>query len=449
MEYKKAITVLAAALFLRLVLYFIASADQERFFYQPDSNEYDILAVNLVENHSFSQSAEPPFLPDIKRTPVFPLFLSSIYFFSGYVPAVSVFFNLIISSCTCVIVFKIGRIVYNARAAFCAGLLLAIDFLSITYSNLLLTETLFTFLLTLGIYCLVYYYHVRYLPALVSAGIIIGTATLCRPVCMYLFLFLAPYFILISRQAGLVKTFRDYAVFSLCVLVFIVMWSYRNYYSYGISDLTSLTAINSYYHRAAPVLADVEGISLSESRERLRNRLEKEIGDNNLTVAEELNTMKLLAKQAIKNNILTYMKMHLMGTLRMFGMANESLYKLLDLNKDKNLYNFRVSENSGCHDKIRYIIYYMNMFFHIPVTILIYIASISGMWIVIVSRKYYILVLILLVICYFAIVSGPEAYARFRVPIMPFISLLAGLGISKIAIPPQKEEYLTGLTGLK
>ena len=35
------------------------------------------------------------------------------------------------------------------------------------------------------------------------------------------------------------------------------------------------------------------------------------------------------------------------------------------------------------------------------------------------------------VVAYFAILSGPEAYARFRVPVMPALALLAGLVIGE------------------
>ena len=37
-------------------------------------------------------------------------------------------------------------------------------------------------------------------------------------------------------------------------------------------------------------------------------------------------------------------------------------------------------------------------------------------------------------IAYFVLVSGPEAYPRFRVPIMPFITMLSGVGVKQIAL---------------
>jgi len=35
-----------------------------------------------------------------------------------------------------------------------------------------------------------------------------------------------------------------------------------------------------------------------------------------------------------------------------------------------------------------------------------------------------------LAIVYFVCMSGPEAYARFRVPLMPVLAVLAGVGLS-------------------
>jgi len=37
-------------------------------------------------------------------------------------------------------------------------------------------------------------------------------------------------------------------------------------------------------------------------------------------------------------------------------------------------------------------------------------------------------------IAYFVLVSGPEAYARFRVPLMPFLAILGGLGIEQVVV---------------
>jgi hypothetical protein len=38
----------------------------------------------------------------------------------------------------------------------------------------------------------------------------------------------------------------------------------------------------------------------------------------------------------------------------------------------------------------------------------------------------------LVFIAYFVLVSGPEAYARFRVPAMPFVTMLSGVGLSRL-----------------
>jgi hypothetical protein len=37
-------------------------------------------------------------------------------------------------------------------------------------------------------------------------------------------------------------------------------------------------------------------------------------------------------------------------------------------------------------------------------------------------------------VAYFVLVSGPEAYARFRVPVMPFLAMLGGLGIEQVVV---------------
>jgi len=44
---------------------------------------YSRLAENMLEGHGFSQCVSPPYTPSIARTPAYPAFLASVYFFFG------------------------------------------------------------------------------------------------------------------------------------------------------------------------------------------------------------------------------------------------------------------------------------------------------------------------------------------------------------------------------
>ena len=50
----------------------------DRLLAEEDSAEYAQLARNLAGGHGFSQAAQPPYEPDVRRTPVYPAVLAAV-----------------------------------------------------------------------------------------------------------------------------------------------------------------------------------------------------------------------------------------------------------------------------------------------------------------------------------------------------------------------------------
>src|SRR5438876_764945 len=48
-----------------------------------DSNDYQLLAHNLVEGHGLSLAHQAPYEPSASRSPVFPVFLAGVYWMVG------------------------------------------------------------------------------------------------------------------------------------------------------------------------------------------------------------------------------------------------------------------------------------------------------------------------------------------------------------------------------
>ena len=66
---------------------------------------------------------------------------------------------------------------------------------------------------------------------------------------------------------------------------------------------------------------------------------------------------------------------------------------------------------------------------------LMYAATVIGVFHLVRERRWTTLVLLLIVIAYFfALSAGPEANSRFRIPIVPFFAVLAGVGIDSLII---------------
>ncbi|MCA1554241.1 MAG: glycosyltransferase family 39 protein, partial [Chloroflexi bacterium] len=242
--------IVALGLALRLALFAWALPTPTRFLNQPDSGEYDLLAQNLLTGHGFSQSSAAPFAPDLRRTPVYPALLAVVSALTQHNLLAAILLNIAFGTVTILLTFVVARVWLDERAALFASLLLALDVTSITYNNLLLTETTFTLLLVLSVCVLLMNTrHTRRAP-LVS-GLLLGVATLCRPIGIFLSLALLPTFAWRARRTGWMRAALDYALLNVGFAFVVGLWLVRNMLTFGVIDISSLGAVNLYFHRAA------------------------------------------------------------------------------------------------------------------------------------------------------------------------------------------------------
>ena len=125
-------------------------------------------------------------LPELVRTPGYPLLLS-LGIALGHVELVTVLLQIALGVATVWLAHRLTELVGGSRAAALAAAgFLAIDPLSIGYCCYLMPETLFTFLLVLGIVCLLEYLRSERLGQLLAGGGLVAAAALVRPVGYYL-----------------------------------------------------------------------------------------------------------------------------------------------------------------------------------------------------------------------------------------------------------------------
>jgi len=133
----------------------------------PDSADYLTLAENLAKHCTFSLSTQEPFVPTIRRVPGYPIFLV----LAGGAPrAVQSVLDALTAAMICAIAARLGRL----RWAVAAALVWAAHPGAIVYADSILSESLFTFLLTGAVALLA----ARW-PA--AAGVVMGLAALTRP----------------------------------------------------------------------------------------------------------------------------------------------------------------------------------------------------------------------------------------------------------------------------
>ena len=261
--------VLGLALVLRLGLLALVLVRSPKLdaTHAADTHTYLQPACSLLASRDFVRQG----VPELVRTPGYPLMLT-LGVALGHVELVTVLLQIALSLATVWLVHRLALLVWRKppRGAV-AALLLAVDPLSIAYTCYLMPETLFAFLLVLGIVSLLEYFHAGRLGDLLAAAGLVAAAALVRPVGYYL----APLFALclLARLAMRLPDRRRRAaeavLFAAACLAPLAAWQVRNQALTGYSGFSAVADWNLYFYQAAGVIARQTHASLESVQAEL------------------------------------------------------------------------------------------------------------------------------------------------------------------------------------
>lgn len=396
--------VFAVALVCRGALFTTALSDPSRPLAPPDSAEYVTIAQNVAAGHGYSTDMSPPYRPDVRRTPIYPSLLAGVFLLGGGVRLASLL-GVLAGAATVAATYWIAWQLFGSGAAFIGGLLLAVDATSVTYSGLILTEAIFTLFLVTGIAALLN--RPPRPSGVVRGGVLLGCATLCRPAG----LFLAPASLPVCawRHAGRRAIARDFVWLNVVFAVIALVWVGRNAIVAGAPTLSSIGSVNLYFHRAAAVEARLESRTAEEVRAEWERRFESMSGQ--WTESAKLEWMTEHAREVIAKHPIVYLLTMFDGIVFMMQSDPSELCRVLGL-----LEGSAACRATGVADSLQLWIMY-------PAAVIGLMAAARDP-----ERRRAALVAVTF-IAYFILVAGPEAYARFRVPAMPFVAILSGVGI--------------------
>ena len=207
--------------------------------------------------------------PDLLRTPGYPVFLA-LTSLAG-LPAAALA-NVILSVFSVILVWRLGRAVFgDERIALGAAWIFAFEPLSVANSVVLLSETLFLALFLLTMERLAAFLRERRLSALVAAGLCLAAATFVRPVTYYLPVALAlGLFLVLTHVPDLPHPqqipaagveglrWKAPAVLLISILPWLAAWQMRNWVETGYSGFSSAGDYNLYFIGSADVKARAE-----------------------------------------------------------------------------------------------------------------------------------------------------------------------------------------------
>ena len=189
-----------------------------------DARDFSAVAVNVLSGKGFmGLSGEPTFT----RPPVYPLFLAAIYSVAGLNNDTAVkFAQCILSALSVLLLSAIAARIFGPAVGVTAGFFAALYPPLIIYSNIKLSETLFTFLLLLECLFIINALRSKGMRWLVYAGLVHGAANLCRSTNLLFPFFLAALFLLLRVEK---KTWAGLAVYFIIGSAITSIWTVRNY----------------------------------------------------------------------------------------------------------------------------------------------------------------------------------------------------------------------------
>jgi 4-amino-4-deoxy-L-arabinose transferase-like glycosyltransferase len=416
---------------VRMVLVAYVAPYPERFI-QTDAVGYNQLAVNLVSGHGFSQKEAPPYLPDNFRTPLYPFLLALHFSIFGYRPDLFLYFQAFIGSLTIIVVYTIGRTLGNNKTGLLAAGFFALSLHTITYTAMLWSDTLYTFLLTgaIGLTILMFKNRAE-MKYVYFSGLALGIATLAHPRSLYLPLLIAAILCLVylRDRVPLKQILVHAGVYLLIFNLVLAPWMVRNYSVFDVPNLTSAQGINMYFYGAALMEASETGEEHWVVVDRYEIELMKE-GAYALNEARKAQLAFDLAIKKISENPIPYLRAHLIGTLKVFLPTIFTLSFLItgqDHEYRESPFSFLIltpfSVDSINDTTARSPLFIWTLFLftiiHLSIIYALSIFTLIKKWKPVWSW------MLVSIILYLAVVAGPAGTPRFQLPIIPLVSVVA------------------------
>lgn len=423
-----------------------------------DASRYHWLGVNLLTHGVFSTASEPPLHPDHVWSPLYPLFLATIYYFTGPVPQVIAFIQAVLDSVTVAVIFQLGYQIGGRQVGLITALFYAMSPALWRFCNELLTEILFGFLLTVSLWMLGRYLFSNRHRDILLFSIFIGLAILCKPNALFvpILLLIVMAYKLFTRQRS---WWQGPVIAAIVTILILLPWIIRNHLAFGRWFYTTTFEYNISYVSAVATLAHARGETVkpwtprwweiySEVYHRRQAYSHSTLCDPTQSLCEgglHLQHLTSAAIEIIQMYPTDFVISHLKGWLRSFvpqehrfwyeRLSGQSWTTLpIESNVLGNALDIAGQQHLGT--AIKFIVQ-QRLLVLPPLALILgigwavsYILAAILFCIGVMTIRPRILSLIFSVtIFYITFIPGPISYIRFRLPVVPIILLLIVIGV--------------------
>jgi 4-amino-4-deoxy-L-arabinose transferase-like glycosyltransferase len=367
------------------------------------------------------------------RTPGYPVFVALLYGISWksvwFVLLIQVFLNLV----SVFLVYKIASETFTRSIGLLSAFLFAVDMHQAFFAVTLLTDTLFVFLFLATVWFLVKSIKEGRFHVLCYSALILGVATLVRPIS-FLFPVVIVVFVFLARSL-LLKTKVLYALaFILIFCASISPWLFHNYSKYGVAQLSSITGYNTLYYNTAYTEVYRTGKTIEDVRKEITGQAVRQGADTtDLFSFRNSAIFSGIAKQYMMDNPVLYAKRHMMGIVNLFThLGTKPIVSVFSLPASD--VKSELTGGGGIFTQIE-TFYRTKSAAEVIISIFLVAYLLVNYFFSVYcfawtrEKKNRFVWFFILIVIYFAALTGVVGVSRYRLPIMPFINILCAAGI--------------------
>ena len=257
-----------------------------------DEVGYNSLAVSLLEGKGYVNSQG---IPTAHRSPGYPLFLYIIFYFFGRDYFIVRIIQAIIDSILCILIYYLGRKLFDNKVGFLAAILASIHLGFIAQPAKILTEGLATFLLFIAIIFFLKSKQNCHRKTYYSlTGIFIGLCCLVRPSFIIIFPLFGSMIIydLLKKTFSFKTVIKILLIYLMSFMVIILPWAIRNYKVFHAFVPLTTTQGRTLYESYHPVNGKIYGIVPTDEVTKKAESFSSEIEKNDFLTKETISLIK-------------------------------------------------------------------------------------------------------------------------------------------------------------
>ena len=179
------------------------------------------------------------------RAPGFPFLLAAVFVSAGDRPPIVYILNCLLGALSCVLAYLLGRELLSEGPARLAGMLGCLYLGHIYFATQYVSENLFVPCLAVAVWALVRFLKGGSILLLITAALLLGYATLTRPMAILLLVLVPPLFIVRDWRGS--KGLVPIALYTATFLTVLLPWTYRNQGVHGHFVLVTTNGGSTFY----------------------------------------------------------------------------------------------------------------------------------------------------------------------------------------------------------